>query len=105
MKDTIYRADAIKAVKDAYVMDAIYEVISEDIIKALSALPSAEVVEAVHDTEWVALRRDEYEDFLASTEAVSEDTQTKAELAHIKTRLGNVEKRLQGLILYGGVVR
>ena len=42
MKDTIYRADAIKAVKDAYVMDAIYEVISEDIIKALSALPSAD---------------------------------------------------------------
>ena len=70
MKDTIYRADAIKAVKDAYVMDAIYEVISEDIIKALSALPSAEVVEAVHDTEWVALRRDEYEDFLASADAV-----------------------------------
>ena len=45
MKDTIYRADAIKAVKDAYVMDAIYEVISEDIIKALSALPSADAVQ------------------------------------------------------------
>lgn len=32
-----------------------------------------------------------------SDEAVSEDTQTKTELAHIKARLENVEKRLQGL--------
>ena len=32
--------------------------------------PSAEAVEIIHDTEWVALRRDEYEDFLASAEAV-----------------------------------
>lgn len=38
-------------------------------------------------------------------ETVSEDTQTKTELAHIKARLEDVEKRLQGLILYGGVVR
>ena len=42
MKDTIYRADAIEAIQDAYENDAIYKVISEDIINALSALPSAE---------------------------------------------------------------
>lgn len=40
-----------------------------------------------------------------SVEVVSEDMQTKTELTHIKTRLENVEKRLQGLILYGGVIR
>lgn len=32
-----------------------------------------------------------------SNKAVSEDTPTKTELAHIKARLENVEKRLQGL--------
>lgn len=31
------------------------------------------------------------------SEVVSEDTQTKTELAHIKARLENMEKRLQGL--------
>jgi hypothetical protein len=40
-----------------------------------------------------------------SAEVVSEDTQTKTELVHIEARLENVEKRLQGLILYGGVIR
>ena len=45
--DLISRADAIEAVKDAYEMDAIYKVISEDIINALSALPSADAVEVV----------------------------------------------------------
>ena len=49
--DLIYKADAIKAVKDAYVMDAIYEVISEDIIKALSALPSADAVPQLRQTD------------------------------------------------------
>ena len=44
MKDTIYRADAIEAIQDAYENDAIYKAISEDIINALSALPSAEAV-------------------------------------------------------------
>ena len=47
MKDTIYRADAIEAIQDAYENDAIYKVISEDIINALSALPSAEAVQVV----------------------------------------------------------
>lgn len=32
-----------------------------------------------------------------SAEAVSEDTQTKTELVHIKGRLENVEKKIQGL--------
>jgi hypothetical protein len=32
-----------------------------------------------------------------SAEAISEDTQIKTELAHIKARLENVEKKLQGL--------
>ena len=49
MKDTIYRADAIEAIQDAYENDAIYKVISEDIINALSALPSAEAVQG----EWI----------------------------------------------------
>lgn len=34
---------------------------------------------------------------IVSAEAVSEDTQTKTELAHIEARLENVEKMLQGL--------
>ena len=34
---------------------------------------------------------------LPSIDVVSEDTQTKAELAHIEARLENVEKKLQGL--------
>lgn len=53
--DTISRADAIEAVKDAYEMDAIYKVISEEIINTLSALPSAEVVsrEGYNETDGV----------------------------------------------------
>lgn len=40
-----------------------------DIVELIESLPSAEAVEVIHDTEWVALRRDEYEDFLASADA------------------------------------
>ena len=71
MKDTIYRADAIKAVAHEYGGKRIRSVgeTVADILQALKALPSAEAVEVDRDTEWVAVRRDEYEDFLASAEA------------------------------------
>lgn len=67
MKDTIYRADAIEAVKR--ICWNCSNTICHNLINELSALPSAEVVEAIHDTEWVAVRRDEYEDFIASFKA------------------------------------
>lgn len=62
-------------------------------------------IEDCNDCKVERIKRIIYSAPTVSAEVVGEDTQTKAELAHIKTRLENVEKRLQGLILYGGVVR
>lgn len=62
-------------------------------------------IEDCNDCKIEKIKRIIYSAPTVSAEAVSENMQTKAELAHIKTRLENVEKRLQGLILYGGVVR
>ena len=81
--ETIYRADAIKAVIDAYVMDAIYEVISEDIIKALSALPSAEAVQG-----WIPCseRLPEIDETLHPCDQISEEvlgTDTYGNIRHV----------------------
>ena len=62
-------------------------------------------IEDCNDCKIEKIKRIIYSAPTVLAEAVGEDMQTKAELAHIKTRLENVEKRLQGLILYGGVVR
>ena len=62
-------------------------------------------IEDCNDCKIEKIKRIIYSAPTVLAETINEDTQTKTELAHIKTRLENVEKRLQGLILYGGVVR
>ena len=75
MSDSISRTDAIRWVKTecnpygkpTLDYDSGLRVI-EHLKNMPSALPSAKAVEAIHDTEWVALRLNEYEDLLASAE-------------------------------------
>ena len=62
-------------------------------------------IEDCNDCKIEKIKRIIYSAPTVLAKTINEDTQTKAELAHIKARLENVEKRLQGLILYGGVVR
>ena len=71
-RDYISRADAIDAVRGLSVLvdDKDYSYFED----ALKALPSADAVEVDRTSEWVAVRREEYEDYLAkSAEADGED--------------------------------
>jgi len=71
--DLISRADALEQMAQAecgvHYADCEADNCSCSYIKRILDIPSAEAVEAVDDTEWVAVRRNEYEDFLASAEA------------------------------------
>jgi len=71
--DLISRADALEQMAQAecgvHYADCEADNCSCSYIKRILDIPSAEAVEAVYDTEWVAVRRNEYEDFLASAEA------------------------------------
>lgn len=70
MSDYISRADAIEALEKVHNDAKVWEVkcgVSEA-LHALEALPSADAVEVDRTSEWVAVRREEYEDLIADAE-------------------------------------
>ena len=77
----------------------------ESVIEFVESLPSADAVEVDRTSEWVAVRREEYEDFLASAEAESDDLIIKGAKG-IKDGLYNIKDGK--LFMYkanGGTVR
>lgn len=63
MSDYISRADAIDAVLGLTQLNG--RVPTDSVIFQIKALPSAEAVEVDRTSEWVAVRREEYEDLIA----------------------------------------
>ena len=64
--------DLTKFKKDKHTGDWVSQrsVKISDALRMINDAPTVDAIEAVDDTEWVAVRRNEYEDFLASAETV-----------------------------------
>lgn len=90
MTDLISRADARGAVQDhfnAYGFKGYYD--GQQMMDRINALPSVDAVEVDRTSEWVAVRREEYEDLIADAVPIHEDGTLEVKVPNAQ-RVGRV---------------